>query len=73
MKITYEFVTGEISEVEVEESLGGMLLDLDRQQYNNDHTSPTSAGSGSSNRGRGGRHYGRKGSRQEYQARVLPL
>ena len=37
MKITYEFVTGEISEVEVDERLGGMLLDLDRQQYNNDH------------------------------------
>ena len=36
MKITYEFVTGEVSEVEVDESLGGMLLDLDRQQYNND-------------------------------------
>ena len=36
MKITYEFVTGEISEVEVDESLGGMLLDLDRQQENND-------------------------------------
>ena len=37
MKITYEFVTGEISEVEVDERLGGMLLGLDRQQYNNDH------------------------------------
>ena len=36
MKISYEFVTGEISEVEVDESLGGMLLDLDRQQYNNE-------------------------------------
>ena len=36
MKITYEFVTGEVSEVEVDERLGGMLLDLDRQQYNND-------------------------------------
>ena len=36
MKITYEFVTGEISEVEVDESLRGMLLDLDRQQENND-------------------------------------
>ena len=36
MKITYEFVTGKISGVEVDESLGGMLLDLDRQQYNND-------------------------------------
>ena len=36
MKISYEFVTGEISEVEVGESLGGILLDLDRQQENND-------------------------------------
>ena len=36
MKITYEFVTGEISGVEVDERLGGMLLNLDRQQYNND-------------------------------------
>ena len=36
MKISYEFVTGEISEVEVDERLGGMLLDLDRQQYNNE-------------------------------------
>ena len=36
MKITYEFVTGEVSEVEVDEALRGMLLDLDRQQYNND-------------------------------------
>ena len=37
MKISYEFVTGEISEIEVDEHLGGLLLDLDRQQYNNDH------------------------------------
>ena len=37
MKITYEFVTGEVSKVEVDERLGGLLLDLDRQQYNNDH------------------------------------
>lgn len=36
MKITYEFVTGEVSEVEVDERLGGMLLDLKRQQDNND-------------------------------------
>ena len=34
MKITYEFVTGEVSGVEVDEHLGGMLLDLDRQQDN---------------------------------------
>ena len=37
MKISYEFVTGEISEIEVDDDLGGMLLDFDRQQYNNDH------------------------------------
>lgn len=36
MKITYEFVTGEVSEVEVDERLGGVLLDLNRQQDNND-------------------------------------
>ena len=36
MKISYEFVTGEISEIEVDDSLGEMLLDFDRQQYNND-------------------------------------
>lgn len=36
MQISYEFVTGEISEIEVDESLGE-LLDFDRQQYNNDH------------------------------------
>jgi len=36
MKITYEFVTWEVSGVEVDERLGGMLLDLDRQQENND-------------------------------------
>ena len=36
MKITYEFVTGEVSEVEVDERLGGMQLDLKRQQDNND-------------------------------------
>ena len=40
MKITYEFVTGEVSEAEVDERLGGMLLDLDRQQYNNDKKEP---------------------------------
>ena len=36
MKISYEFVTGEISEIEVDDTLGEMLLDFDRQQYNND-------------------------------------
>ena len=37
MKISYEFITGEISEIEVDDALGGMRLDFDRQQYNNDH------------------------------------
>ena len=36
MKISYGFVTGEVSEVEVDESLGGILLDLDGQQENRD-------------------------------------
>lgn len=37
MKVRYEFVNGEISEIEVDESLGELLVDFDRQQYNNDH------------------------------------
>ena len=37
MKVRYEFVTGEISEIEVDESLGELLVDFDRQEYNNDH------------------------------------
>ena len=37
MKVRYEFVTGEVSEIEVEENLGELLVALDRQQYNNDH------------------------------------
>ena len=37
MKVRYEFVTGEISEIEVEDGLGELLVDMDRQQYNNDH------------------------------------
>lgn len=37
MKIRYEFVNGEVSEIEVDESLGELLIDFDRQQYNNDH------------------------------------
>lgn len=36
MKISYEIVTGEITETEVDEHLGGLLLDFDRRQYNND-------------------------------------
>lgn len=37
MKIRYEFVNGDVSEIEVDEELGGLLLDFDRQEYNNDH------------------------------------
>ena len=37
MKIRYEFVNGEWSEIEVEDSLGELLVELDRQEYNNDH------------------------------------
>ena len=37
MKIRYEFVNGEVSEIEVDDGLGELLVDFDRQQYNNDH------------------------------------
>ncbi|MCR0335957.1 hypothetical protein MKA38_08780 [[Clostridium] innocuum] len=37
MKIKYELVNGEISEIEVDDSLGELLVDFDRQAYNNDH------------------------------------
>lgn len=36
MKIKYEFVTGAV-EVEVTDDWGTILVDLDRQEYNNDH------------------------------------
>ena len=35
MKIRYVFVNGEVSEIEVEEALGGLLLELDRKEANN--------------------------------------
>ena len=37
MKITYKFVTGEVAEVEVSEEIGAVIVDLDLQEYNNDH------------------------------------
>jgi len=40
MKIRYEFVTGEFSEIEVDDSLGELLVDFDRQQYTTDHKEP---------------------------------
>lgn len=36
MKIEYKFVTGTV-EVEVPDDWGALLVDLDRQEYNNDH------------------------------------
>ena len=36
MKIEYKFVTGTV-EVEVPDEWGTVLVDLDRQEYNNDH------------------------------------
>ena len=37
MKVRYEFVTGEFTEIEVDDSLGELLVDFDRREYNNDH------------------------------------
>lgn len=37
MKIKYEFVNGEVSEIEVEDSLGELLVEMDRQEYNINH------------------------------------
>jgi len=37
MKIEYKFVTGSV-EIEVADDWGTLLLDLDREEYNNDHT-----------------------------------
>ena len=37
MRVRYEFANGEFSEIEVDDSLGELLVDFDRQEYNNDH------------------------------------
>ena len=37
MKIKYEFVNGDTREFEVEDSLGALLVDMDRQEYNVNH------------------------------------
>lgn len=37
MKVRYEFVNGDFSEIEVDDSLGELLVDFDRHTYNNDH------------------------------------
>lgn len=37
MKITYTFADGSISEVEVTEDVGNVIVELDRQEYNSNH------------------------------------
>lgn len=37
VKVRYEFITGEVSEIEVEQGFGDLLVDFERQEYNNDH------------------------------------
>ena len=34
MKITYEFATGEIIEIEIEEALGEVVIELEKDEYN---------------------------------------
>ena len=38
MKITYNFVNGESVEIEVNDDIGGIILEEDRCEYNNEHT-----------------------------------
>ena len=56
MKVRYEFVNGEISEIEVDDNLMELLVDFDRQEYNNDHR-------GIRRSDRGADRYGRLGCR----------
>lgn len=37
VKVRYEFITGEASEIEVDQDFGDLLVDFERQEYNNDH------------------------------------
>ena len=37
MKITYRFVTGEVTVIDVPNEIRAVIVDLDRQEYNNDH------------------------------------
>ena len=37
VKVRYEFITGEVSEIEVDQDFGDLLVDFERQDYNNDH------------------------------------
>lgn len=37
VKVRYEFITGEVSEIEVDQDFGDLLVDFERQEYNNNH------------------------------------
>lgn len=37
VKVRYEFITGEVSEIEVDQDFSDLLVDFERQEYNNDH------------------------------------
>lgn len=37
VKVRYEFITGEVSEIEVDQDFGNLLVDFERQEYNNNH------------------------------------
>ena len=37
MKITYRFVTDEVTVIDVPDEIGAVIVDLDRQEYNNNH------------------------------------
>ena len=37
MKIRYAFANKEVVEIEVDDAWGNLVIDLDRQEYNNDH------------------------------------
>lgn len=37
MKIKYTFANGDVTEIEVSEEIGAVVLDLDRQEYNTNH------------------------------------
>lgn len=38
MKIRYAFATQDVVEIEVDDVWGSLVIDLDRQEYNNNHT-----------------------------------
>ena len=49
MKIRYAFANQDVVEIEVDDVWGNLVIDLDRQEYNNNHT-PVSVGTGTCRR-----------------------